>query len=255
MIVLMCVLGAIGALMNRDGNNTASKQNEKRSHASSNALATEGDELSNSDSPPLNESKPAPAKKHHKIDYFSDEPHEGTKDILTIDGNRMEGINSVELVEGDTPAPFIKIVHSAGVRRVRPIEVPASFASKWGIENADVEKLISDIKAKVDTQIAAQKRANEAQQQKLLDEIGPEPKTSGWDGSVACVKTYIKQNVHDPSSLEFQQWFNPMLVELDNGHAWRVKVIYRAKNGFGAVVREIGYAYVRHNQVVGYERE
>ena len=59
-------------------------------------------------------------------------------------------------------------------------------------------------------------------------------RNSDWDGSVAQVKSWLKSNVKDPSSLEFIDW-SPV-TETENGYLVRVK--YRAKNSFGAFVVE-----------------
>ena len=59
-------------------------------------------------------------------------------------------------------------------------------------------------------------------------------KNSEWDGSVSQVKSYIKANAKDPKSLKFISW-SPV-TETDNGFLVRVK--YRAKNSFGALVVE-----------------
>lgn len=57
---------------------------------------------------------------------------------------------------------------------------------------------------------------------------------SEFDGSVSQIKSYLKSNAKDPSSLEFISW-SPV-VETNNGFMVRVK--YRAKNSFGALVVE-----------------
>jgi hypothetical protein len=52
---------------------------------------------------------------------------------------------------------------------------------------------------------------------------------SPWDGSVSQVKDWLKEHLRDPDSLEFADW-SPV-VKTANGY--RVRVKYRAKNGFG----------------------
>lgn len=56
---------------------------------------------------------------------------------------------------------------------------------------------------------------------------------SDWDGSFPPLKDYIKENINDPSSFEHVQ--TGYIVR----DGWvEVKTIYRAKNGFGALVKE-----------------
>ncbi len=57
---------------------------------------------------------------------------------------------------------------------------------------------------------------------------------SGWDGSVSQVKSWLKSNVKDPSSLDFIEWSE--VERISSGY--RVRVKYRAKNSFGALVIE-----------------
>ena len=54
-----------------------------------------------------------------------------------------------------------------------------------------------------------------------------------WDNSVIPVKNYIKNNLKDPSSLEFIRWGN--VIKTANG-TYVVNVKYRAKNSFGGYV-------------------
>ncbi|MEW6595673.1 MAG: zinc ribbon domain-containing protein [Thermodesulfobacteriota bacterium] len=57
---------------------------------------------------------------------------------------------------------------------------------------------------------------------------------SAWDGSVAQVETWLRQNLKDPDSLEFIEWSR--VVKGKGGFMVRVK--YRAKNSFGGYVVE-----------------
>ncbi len=57
---------------------------------------------------------------------------------------------------------------------------------------------------------------------------------SAWDGSVSQVKSWLKDNLKDPRSLEFINW-SPV-SKTKNGFMVRVK--YRAKNSFGGYVVE-----------------
>ncbi|MDO8943220.1 MAG: zinc ribbon domain-containing protein [Desulfobacterales bacterium] len=53
---------------------------------------------------------------------------------------------------------------------------------------------------------------------------------SGWDGSVYQVKSWLKNNLKDPKSLEFIEW-SP--VQKSSEGTYTVRAKYRAKNSFG----------------------
>jgi len=53
---------------------------------------------------------------------------------------------------------------------------------------------------------------------------------SGWDGSVYQVKSWLKSNLKDPSSLKFIEWSK---VFRESNGEFSVRVKYRAKNSFG----------------------
>lgn len=56
---------------------------------------------------------------------------------------------------------------------------------------------------------------------------------SAWDGSVHQVVRWLEKNLRDPSSVEYIEW-SPV-TKVDSG-GYRVRVKYRAKNGFGGYV-------------------
>lgn len=77
---------------------------------------------------------------------------------------------------------------------------------------------------------------------------GPVPQQSGWDGSYAEVKKYLKTVMHDPSSLD---WEGCTKVKWEpNRKAYLVGCIYRGTNAFGAVVRNANWFVIRHEQVI-----
>lgn len=77
--------------------------------------------------------------------------------------------------------------------------------------------------------------------------FGEPPTNSGWDGSVSCVKRYLKTIAKDPDSLEFEKWGKVMHND-DDG--WLVWCQYRAKNSFGGYARNANWFVVRHDRVV-----
>ncbi len=57
---------------------------------------------------------------------------------------------------------------------------------------------------------------------------------SAWDGSVRQVERFLKDNLKDPKSFEAVQWY-PVQKDADG---FVVRVRYRARNSFGALVLE-----------------
>lgn len=57
---------------------------------------------------------------------------------------------------------------------------------------------------------------------------------SGWDGSVRQVERFLKDTLKDPSSFQAVQWY-PVQKDADG---YVVRVRYRARNSFGALVLE-----------------
>ncbi len=82
---------------------------------------------------------------------------------------------------------------------------------------------------------------------------GPKPKSSAWDGSVRCVSDYLEANANDPDSLEWVDWYAPVLTTYKDKRAWAVRLSYRGKNAFGGVVLQRHTFYIRHLEVVGVE--
>jgi len=58
-------------------------------------------------------------------------------------------------------------------------------------------------------------------------------RNSSWDGSVIPVKRYLKNNLKDPSSIEFISWGTTLRNAEGN---YVISVKYRAKNSFGGYV-------------------
>ncbi len=58
---------------------------------------------------------------------------------------------------------------------------------------------------------------------------------SSLDSSVSQVKVWMRSNLKDPDSLEYLEW---SAVQKTNTGDYRVRVKYRAKNSFNAVVIE-----------------
>ena len=92
------------------------------------------------------------------------------------------------------------------------------------------------------------KQLNEAQS--IINEIGSKPKNSVWDAAIKPVVDYLKANLKDPDSLEFIEWSQVILQEVQGKKYWAVRVKYRAKNSFGGYVVEEKLALIQHDTVV-----
>lgn len=79
-----------------------------------------------------------------------------------------------------------------------------------------------------------------------IAKFGQPPQNNVWDGSVRCVKEYLKSVVNDPDSLKFEKWSK--VYASDDG--WLVKCEFRARNLFGAYVRDTKWFIIQHGHVV-----
>ena len=68
----------------------------------------------------------------------------------------------------------------------------------------------------------------------MIIAIFAEVENSAWDGSVSQVKTYLKENLKDPKSIEYIEWSKVF----SEGKYYLVRCKYRAKNSFGGYVLE-----------------
>jgi len=86
-----------------------------------------------------------------------------------------------------------------------------------------------------------------AKEKKRLERFGQPPENSAWDGSVYCVKQYLKSVAKDPDSLVFEKWGQ---VAYNDKDGWIVWCDFRGKNSFGGYTRDIKWFVIRHNNVV-----
>lgn len=124
----------------------------------------------------------------------------------------------------------------------------AELCTKYGITQQQLEEILAKgNKENWKVDMEPEKKA------RVEKEAGPQPEYSAWDGSVAEVKTYLNEHLRDPKSVEYIQWYPPVLEDTAQGYRWYLKVKYRSKNAFGGYVIETGVAYIRHNAVVGFK--
>ena len=93
------------------------------------------------------------------------------------------------------------------------------------------------------------KREAEARKarERRVARFGNPPENSAWDGSVRCVKDYLKQIARDPDSLKFEKWGT---VTYNDDAGWLVWCQYRGKNAFGGYIRNVNWFVIRHNRVI-----
>ncbi len=89
----------------------------------------------------------------------------------------------------------------------------------------------------------------EAEAKKVAEKLfyGEKPIRGSWDGSYSVVERYLKQVMHDPSSLDIDGCTPAYKVEKIG---WVVGCRYRGKNVFGAKVLNQNWFVIRQNRVV-----
>ena len=67
---------------------------------------------------------------------------------------------------------------------------------------------------------------------------GPEPKARSWNGVPGgpATEQAIKDSLNDPGSYQLVRSFKPWVATYDRTACWETKVVYRAKNKFGALM-------------------
>jgi len=113
-------------------------------------------------------------------------------------------------------------------------------------ENSRYKNKVALYQAKVDDQ---ERKVQEAEmvRQKRIARFGEPPVNSAWDGSVRCVKEYLKEIARDPDTVKFEKWGKVSYNEQDG---WLVWCQFRGKNAFGGYVRDINWFVIRHGRVV-----
>jgi uncharacterized protein YgiM (DUF1202 family) len=76
---------------------------------------------------------------------------------------------------------------------------------------------------------------------------GEKPVSSGYDGSVSCVKRYLKREMKDPDSLKCDNWSK---IYRDKKNGWVVRCTYRGENSSGGYVKGTSWFVIRRNHVV-----
>lgn len=118
---------------------------------------------------------------------------------------------------------------SQGVVRLAPTSKPKPTATPKPLTRAEKRRLEVDRRRQERERAKAQKRADDAAKQKIIDE---RVKNNSWDGAVPAVVDYLKATLNDFNSAEWVEWSETK--KNDKGYVVRLK--YRAKNGFGGLI-------------------
>lgn len=116
----------------------------------------------------------------------------------------------------------------------------------------DIAKRLADTRKRIASSVAPQRAAHEKEQ--AADDAddatrGPEPKHSGWDGSVTAVKRYLRPRMNDPETLSFEGCTKPIVA----GVYWVTTCSYRGTNKLGAKVLNSGRFFIQRDEVVKVE--
>lgn len=152
--------------------------------------------------------------------------------------------------------------HSGGMLRIRFMgvekelpaketnfaeEVQAVYARKRQQELQEIEQLAAAEQAKLNAKDAAAK----ALRARLEADAGEKPSDAR---ARTLVKVHLKSALHDPRSAEYESWSDIQYAEYrDSKYAWCITVSYRAKNAFGAYVRNQHTGYIRNGRLISFE--
>lgn len=85
------------------------------------------------------------------------------------------------------------------------------------------------------------------EKEQYLKLLGEKPTRSSWDGSYIEIKNYLKNNMHDPSSLDFVGCTEPFE---GTNIGWLVACQYRGKNAFGALILNENWFIINSGKVI-----
>jgi hypothetical protein len=76
---------------------------------------------------------------------------------------------------------------------------------------------------------------------------GPAPESSAWNGVPGghVTEDAVKDSLNDPGSYAFVRSFKPWVATYNGTACWETKVVFRAKNRYGAVIVGDVFVYLR----------
>jgi len=132
------------------------------------------------------------------------------------------------------------------------IEASKKALNEWNLIEAESKITFASIFDAENVELASLKERL-ADMKSTINEIGPRPINSAWDASITIVKDFLKYNLKDPDSVQYDEWSNVVLSNWNGKKCWAVRCRYRAKNSFGGYVLSNKIFYVKNNQVIGYK--
>lgn len=86
-----------------------------------------------------------------------------------------------------------------------------------------------------------------------VKDCGPPPKQSD-SGSVSIVINFMHENLNDPTSFEIVEWSPVIATTRNQRPCWAVRLKYRARNAFNALMLHEDEFYIRDGKVIGREQ-
>jgi hypothetical protein len=89
---------------------------------------------------------------------------------------------------------------------------------------------------------------------------GPAPESSAWNGVPGghVTEDAVKDSLNDPGSYQFVRSFKPWVATYNGTACWETKVVFRAKNRYGALLLGDVFVYLSGGnkpQVLGIESD
>ena len=75
---------------------------------------------------------------------------------------------------------------------------------------------------------------------------GAAPESSSWNGvpGGSATEDAIKKNLNDPGSYKLVGAYKPQVATYLGEPCWKTKVVFRAKNSFGALILNSAFVYL-----------
>lgn len=178
--------------------------------------------------------------------------------LASLNSNKTEEAifkfrEAVSLVSDNPRNAEIKEKLAPTIKNKTKEYIAASIKSlnEWNISDAEVKiELIAVFDPENSQLEGLKKRLSDTQA--TLKEIGPKPVNSAWDAAVSPVQDFLKRNLKDPGSVQYDEWSAVFMADYGGKKCWAVRCRYRAKNSFGGYVLSNQIFYIRNDTVIGY---
>lgn len=200
------------------------------------------------------------------IDYFKENKEKIIQEIKDL-SKKQDYLNALKLI-----GKYSSISDKDLIQLQKDISLEMNNKSKKEKEKRLLEELKSISSPNIDRKYEIYKELNsmypdnknyikeiayyEKELEKQKIEIEKQNKIFGskpiknYENIYVEVKDYLKQNMHDPSSLEFKSCTD-VFRKSDTG--WMVACQYRGKNAYGAIVLNANWFIIRQGRVIKVE--